>query len=85
MSKPEVAFSRIDRSRVRIWKPGRATKRGREKQGASRLENKPREPYVARLAFRRARKIAEKHGGLAATYFLVYSLVGARETGFLLL
>ncbi len=85
VSKPEVAFSRIDRSRVRIRKPGRATKRGREKQGTSRLENKPREPYVARIAFRRARKIAEKHGGLVAAYFLVYSLVGVRETGFLLL
>ena len=34
---------------------------------------------------RRAKKIARKHGNLAAAYFLVYSLVGARETGFLLL
>ena len=43
------------------------------------------EPYIARLAFKRAQKIAQRHGNLAAAYFLVYSLAGARETGILLL
>ncbi len=85
VTRPEAAFSRIDRSRVRIQQPYIATRKGKERQGASTLEKLLHEPYVAKLAFRRAKKIASKHGSLVATYFLIYSLVGARETGFLLL
>ena len=84
VTKEEVAFSRIDRKRVRIPQPLNAPG-DEERQEASTLEGQPHEPYVAKLAFRRAQKIAVKHGELAAAYFLVFSLVGARETGYLLL
>jgi len=59
-------------------------KKAEERRGASTLEKLLHEPYVAKLAFRRAKKIARRYGKLAAAYFLVYSLVGARKTGFLL-
>jgi predicted transcriptional regulator len=84
VTREEVAFSRIDRKRVRIAQPVRILRK-EEKREASTLEKLLHEPYVAKLAFRRAQKIAWKHGKLAAGYFLVFSLVGARETGYLLL
>ncbi|MEL9908250.1 MAG: hypothetical protein QXJ03_02945 [Desulfurococcus sp.] len=84
VTKEEVAFSRIDKKRVRI--PQQLNASGNEEmQEASLPERQLHEPYVAKLAFRRAQKIAMKHGKLAAAYFLVFSLVGARETGYLLL
>lgn len=76
----KVAYSRIDRSRIRI--PG---DRNKGKTTSSRHGKSMEEPYEARLAFTRARRIARKHGRLAAACFLVHSLVGARQTGFLLL
>jgi len=85
VTRPEVAFSRIDRSRVRIQQPGIAARKEKEKREVSTLEKLLHEPYVAKLALKRAKKIASKYGGLVAAYFLVYSLVGVRETGFLLL
>ena len=84
VTRLEVAFSRIDRKRVRIQQPGRTVKKAKRRE-MSTLEKLLHEPYVAKLAFKRAKKIAQRHGKLAAAYFLVYSLVGARETGFLLL
>jgi len=87
VTREEVVFSRIDRKRVRIPQPRRVPRKERrqEKQEASTLEKLLQEPYVAKLAFRRAQKIARKHGKLAAGCFLVFSLIGARETGYLLL
>ena len=89
VTRPEITFSRIDRKRIRIPQPGRTTKKTGESREMTALEKLleklSHEPYVAKPAFRRAQKIAQKHGRLAAAYFLVYSLVGARETGYLLL
>ncbi len=84
VTKQEIAFSRIDRSRVRIQQ-SKAWKERKERQEPAKSKKLPHEPYVAKLAFKGAKKIAQKHGRLAAAYFLVYSLVGARETGILLL
>ena len=84
ITRAEIAFSRIDKKRVRVSQlSGTVKKVKRQKMSAPKVFL--HEPYVAKLAFRRARKIAQKHGNLAAAYFLVYSLVGARETGVLLL
>lgn len=83
VTKEEIAFSRIDSKRVRLQQ-NRITKTV-NRQKLSTLEKLMKEPYVANLAFRRAQKIGRKHGKLAAAYFLVYSLVGVRETGYLLL
>ena len=85
VTKEEIAFSRIDRSRVRIRKLRRTIDKAKESQEISTLEKLSHEPYVARLALKRAQKIAQKHNKLTAAYFLIYSLVGARETGYLLL
>ena len=85
MTKHEAAFSRIDKRRVRIT-PSRKSVRADKKRESLLLERSiVREPYLARIAFRKAQKIARKYGALAAAYFLVYSLVGVRETGFLLM
>jgi len=84
VTKQEVAFSRIDRSRVRMQQ-SKTWKERKERQEPTKSEKLLHEPYVAKLALMRAKKIAQKHGSLAAAYFLVHSLVGARETGILLL
>ena len=84
VTRPEIAFSRIDKRRVRVSQLSRTVKKVK-RQETSAPKELFHEPYVAKLAFRRARKIAQKHGSLAAAYFLVYSLVGVRESGFLLL
>ena len=85
VTKQEVAFSRIDGKRVRIIQLGR-TVEARKKRGFSTTRGSSiREPYSAKIAFKRARKIAKKHSALTAAYFLVYSLVGVRETGILLM
>jgi len=79
VTKEEVAFIRINRSRVRIQRLAK-TARKTEKR-----KKQKHEPYTARLAFKRAWEIAIKHNSLAAAYFLAYSLLGVRETGILLL
>jgi hypothetical protein len=84
VTKKEVAFTRIDRTRVRLQQPGRVKKKEREKQETSTSEKPLHEPYTARLAFNKARRIAFRYGSLAAAYFLAYSLIAVRETGFLL-
>jgi len=85
VTKEEVAFSRIDEKRVRIT-PSHGVVREDRKEGSSLLGGSTaKEPYLARMAFRKAQKIARKHGALAAAYFLVYSLAGVRETGHLLM
>ncbi len=85
VTRQEVAFSRIDRKRIRIAQPGRNVKSATKERSSTPRRNSFQEPYEAKIAFNIARKIARKHGRLAAAYFLVYSLVGARETGYLLL
>ena len=42
-------------------------------------------PTPISKAYIRAQEIAEKHGPLAGLYFLLYSLFGVRQTGYLLL
>lgn len=59
-------------------------KKTKERQRASTPKKQQQGSFVARLALRKAGKIARKHDNLAAAYFPVYSLVGAREAGFLL-
>ena len=78
-----VAYSRIDTSRIRI--PGNKRGRQRKRKTSARQEKALEEPFEAWLAFNRARRIAEKHGRLAAACFLIHSLAGVRQTGFLLL
>jgi len=74
-----VVDSRIDERRVRI------------QTGVNGVEtvhsvsrNAAKLPYSVRLAWQRALKIAQIHGSLAAMYFLVHTVLGARETGYLL-
>ena len=78
VTKPEVLVTRIDTSRIRL-----ANKR------ASRKETKQKPSQLAprqiSIAFQRALKIKKRHGLLPAICFLAHTLVGARETGFLLL
>lgn len=82
IAEEKIAFSRIDSSRVRIQ---RNTTSKTSKKELTGLEKLLHEPYIAQIAFKRARKIALNHGNLAAAYFLVYSIAGARMTGYLLL
>ena len=85
MTKQEVALSRIDRKRVRVTQPGR-TVEARKKRGFSTTRgSSTREPYSAKIAFKREQRIAKIHSALTAAYFLVYSLVGVREIGILLM
>ena len=83
VSEWDIVFRRIDRRRVRIKRLDENI-RDRGRLEKSILEKHPREPYAARLAFRRAQKLAQRYGVLTVAYFLVYSLVGARMTGYLL-
>ncbi len=83
VAKEEIAFSRINRSRVRIHHTTEKTAGKAKEELETRVGR--HEPYEARLAFKRAWKMALKHNSLAAAYFLVYSLLGVRETGILLL
>ncbi len=85
VTNQEAAFSRIDRKRVRITSSRRGMRADKKRESLLPERSIVREPYQARIAFRKAQKIARKHGALAAAYFLVYSLVGVRETGFLLM
>ena len=84
VTKQEVAFSRIDKTRVRLQQPYIAVRKGKERLKAPTSEKILREPYTAKLAFNKAKKIALRYGSLVAAYFLVHSLIGVRETGLLL-
>jgi len=85
VTREEVAFSRIDETRVRITPSLRNVKTDKKEESSPIEGSTAKEPYLARIAFRKAQKIARKHGALAAAYFLVYSLAGVRETGRLLM
>ena len=72
----ETLRSRIDSSRIRL---------GQRRQDASpKQEHRSGVPIQVYWAFDQARRIMKEHGPLAAMYFL-YTLVGVRQTGFLLL
>lgn len=86
---PEVLRSRIDLRRVRFpWQVLRLKTRGVKDTGTrslpemSSLANLPAPIY---RAYERALRIAEKHGPLAGLYFLLHTLMGTRQTGYLLL
>ncbi|MEB3788953.1 MAG: hypothetical protein GSR72_03570 [Desulfurococcales archaeon] len=85
VTKHEAAFSRIDKKRVRITPSRKSVRADKKRESLLPERSIVREPYQTRIAFRKAQKIARKHGALAAAYFLVYNLVGVRETGFLLM
>ena len=68
MTKQEVAFNRIDNKRVRITQSGRALKTAKRQESLILVKKPIHEPYVAKIAFKRAQKIAQKHGVLAAAY-----------------
>lgn len=85
VTKQEVAFSRIDETRIRTAPSQRDVGANEINEPLLPERSTVRELYMARIAFRKAQKIAREHGALAAAYFLVYSLAGVRETGFLLM
>jgi hypothetical protein len=88
---PNLAFSRVDTRRVRYpWQVLR--KKRKEEHGEEARDplekyrfNQAELPQPVRRAYSHARSIAEKHGPLAALYFMLYTLLGARQTGHLLL
>ncbi|MEM4827553.1 MAG: hypothetical protein QXK07_05890, partial [Desulfurococcaceae archaeon] len=69
-----IVKTRIDTSRIRVHREA-----SREKQEESRQV-----PYSVRLIFNRALKICQDYGVLPAVIFLAHTLLGVRETGFLL-
>ncbi len=71
-----ILKTRIDSSRIRL--------REYNKRARSDSRSPITEPNQVYWTFYRAQKIRDKHGPLTAMYFLVYTLVGARQTGFLL-
>lgn len=88
---PNLVFSRVDIRRVRYpWQVLRKKEKEehREKTRDPLEEyrfNQAELPQPVRRAYAHARSIAEKHGPLAALYFMLYTLLGARQTGHLLL
>ena len=79
-----ILYTRIDSSRIRIQtRTNRNIKNSSEQSLFDTRVNKI--PRNITLVFNRALKIMNKHGSLAAMYFLAYTLVGARKTGFLVL
>jgi len=85
VTREEVAFSRIDETQVRITPSLKGVNTDKKEESSHIEGSTAKEPYLARIAFRKAQKIARKHGSLAAAYFLVYSLAGVRGTGHLLM
>ncbi len=86
----ETVLSRVDSRRVRYPWQVLKTKPKEEQRVKENLSNKYQFrlyelPKPIRNTYQHARKIAEKHGTLASLYFLAYSLLGARQTGYLLL
>jgi hypothetical protein len=87
---PKVLLSRIDLKRVRYpWQVLRARaaeEQGKEQGSLERYWFSLSElPQPIRRAYIHAKRIAENHGPLAALYFMIYSLLGVRQTGHLLL
>lgn len=79
-------LSRIDITRVRVQ--AYKAKRSRHELQATSSENTKIDfnklPIPIKRIWERAQEIAYKHGVLVALYFLVYSLIGARQSGYLL-
>lgn len=77
----DEALARVNVSRVRtgasinLVNPDKTVKEG----GLDEL------PIEIQESYNIARKISQNHGPLVALYFLLYTLLGARKTGFLLL
>jgi hypothetical protein len=81
-----VLLSRIDLSRVRV-QAYKVKKGKRVTQEASSEDVKidfTRLPKTIRRLWEKAQEIASEYGALAALYFLTYSLLGVRQTGYLL-
>jgi len=77
ISDLDTLKSRIDKSRIRLQQI-----KNREAAEQKKDTYVPQQVY---WAYDRARRIKKKHGLLAATYFLAYTLLGLRQTGFPLL
>jgi len=77
ITKPKVLVTRIDTSRIRL-----ADKQVNKKE----TKHKPSQlvPRQKSIAYQRALRFKKKHGLLPAICFLAHTLVGVRETGFLL-
>ncbi len=87
---PKVTLSRVDLKRVRYpWQVLKPRHTQEQKRGDSILEkyrfSLTELPMPIRRAYTYARQIAGRHGPLAGFYFLLYSLLGVRQTGYLLL
>lgn len=87
---PKVALSRVDLRRVRypwqVLRPRETREQDREAGILERFRFSLVElPQPIRKAYTYAQRIAEKHGPLAALYFILYSLLGVRQTGYMLL
>ncbi len=79
VTKPEILVTRIDTSRIHPYqKPKQDKQRNRHKN----IKQVPQQIF---WCFDRALRIKGVHGELPAMYFLAYTLVGIRWTGFLLL
>ncbi len=85
----EVVLTRVDVKRVRYpWQVLRNRGRQRESRDSMLKRYKfglTELPQPVRRAYTLAKRIAERHGPLAALYFLLHSLMGVRQTGHLLL
>ncbi|OWJ54735.1 hypothetical protein Pdsh_03125 [Pyrodictium delaneyi] len=81
-----VLLSRIDSSRVRIQANRvRKSKRVPQKMhGENARVDFSRLPKTVRRVWEKAQEIAREHSTLAALYFLIYTLLGVRQTGHLL-
>ncbi len=73
ISDLDTLKSRIDKSRIRLQQI-----KNREVVEQKKDTYVPQQVY---WAYDRARRIKKKHGLLAATYFLAYTLLGLRQTG----
>ncbi len=79
VTKPEILVTRIDTSRIRLYQKPKQDKQ------RNKHENTKYVPQQIFWCFDRALRIKGVHGPLPAMYFLAYTLVGIRWTGFLLL
>lgn len=88
----DIVLSRVDVTRVRVQA---ATHSGKHVERSSREQMKGLSgeevgvdlnnlPKPVERAWERAQEIAEEHSALAAFYFLLYTLMGAEATGYLL-
>lgn len=86
----ETVLSRVDLKRVRypwqVLEPRRGQKRGDGSDTSERYRFTLGElPQPIQKAYMHAKRIATRHGALAGLYFLLHSLMGVRQTGYLLL